>query len=143
VRPAVLLVSLLVGCAGRPSSPATSFDVLPRPVVLITHDVGDNCNGTMAIDGAGDVWQESGCEEHSSGVNRTKHLSEAQRGRLVTALDALRQGRIQPMGGQCTHFVTLFVLREADGSHQEWTVCPPQEGSPWPAPFADVFATLQ
>jgi hypothetical protein len=143
VRLLVLVVSLLAGCAGSPTTPVRSFDVLPRPLVLVTHDVGDNCNGTLAIDAGGDVWHESGCEERSSGVNRTSHLSEVQRSRLGAALDALRRAPAAQAMSHCAHFPTRFVLREADGSHREWSVCPPEESSPWPAPFADVFAAIQ
>lgn len=142
MRSVVLLV-LLIGCTRPPTTGTTapSFDVLPRPVVLITHDVGDNCNGTIAIDAQGDVWHESGCEARSSGVSWTKHLSEEQRSRLGAALEALR--RAAPASARCVHFPTLFALREADGSRREWYSCPPEETSPWPAPFEGVFAAIQ
>jgi hypothetical protein len=138
MRGLVVFVAVCSACA-RPS-----FDTLPRPVVLRTHDVGDNCNGTIAIDADGDVWQESGCEATSSGVNRRQHLSEAERARVRATLDELRRVPDSKMGAvRCAHFLTLFTLRESDGSRREWYVCPPEDSQPWPAPFADVFAVVR
>jgi hypothetical protein len=118
---------------------ASSFESLPRPLFSQENGVGQNCNGSIAVDGDGDVWHESGCEGRSSGIHRQYRLLAAQRAQLRAALDRMRRLPDAPMPSGCNDGIIVgFYLNEASGTDRTWYTCQPAQGEDWPEPFASA-----
>lgn len=120
---------------------APSFQSLPRPLLSKTDAVGQNCTSTVAADRDGDIWEESGCEAHSSGIRRQYRLLAPRRAQLRVVIERLRQLPEAPDPPACPDgFVVEFNLEEADGTDRSWDLCSHQE--PWPEPFESALRAM-
>jgi len=99
-----------------------SFDSLPRPLYLDSHRSG-NCGGTLAVDGVGRIWSESGCEHTSTGVVSTERLSAKQKRHFDAALVKLRRLPGITKSPPCT-FPSSIMLLERSGHERSWRFCP-------------------
>jgi len=90
------------------------------------------CGGTLAIDGVGRIWSESGCEHTSTGIVSSERLTPAQKRRFDAALVKARRLRDMTEYPRCASsdypgcasFSTI-VLLEANGRQHTWRVSPP------------------
>jgi hypothetical protein len=121
----------LLGCA------PTTFESLPRPVLLDTSGLPGNCTSTLAIDARGDYWTEGGCEASSSGVVRRGRLTDSQRKVFQSAMKAVERTPDGPQAGfpSCgaQPYEHVMLLRDG-GGHQDWLVCTQADGHR-PQPF--------
>jgi hypothetical protein len=130
------------------------FDRLQRPLVLYDVEEG-NCGRQVAVDGAGGIWTEGGCENGAPSFCRDEQLTAAGRARYRVALDRLRRAHPRVGDGgvpDCTGAepevipLTLgarkrtFELFEPSGAHRSWALCP---GAKLPRVFQDVLDIVQ
>ncbi len=105
------------------------------------------CGSTMAVDGDGELWTESGCENGSPSLSFERALSDEQVARIVAAFQAHPEPAsfVDPNCASQDSFVThRFTERRVDGSVRQWLVClvqrtaEPKDPSQYPAPFGDT-----
>jgi hypothetical protein len=130
------------------------FGRLQRPIVLYDEEWG-NCGHQVAVDGAGQVWTEGGCENGESWFCRDERLTSKGRARFGAALGRLRRAHLPVSDGgapDCSHAEPdpeprsmplrkrTFELVEASGARRVWDLCP---WTKLPRVFQDVIDVMQ
>jgi hypothetical protein len=78
------------------------------------------CSHNLAMDGAGDVWSEGGCESSSSGLTKQRRVAKAP---VQAAFAAMPPNTTQVDRQSCSGNLHEFTVTETDGSTKRFAVC--------------------
>lgn len=106
-----LLVTLLVGCR--------HLERFDPPSLLRRHDMGV-CGATIAIDAAGALWRESGCENGAPPLRRVRRLTPSERSAVAEAFKNLPSDRatLTPDEARALESVFAAITRLPDAPCQ-------------------------
>jgi hypothetical protein len=120
---------------------------LPRPVLSWEHKTGA-CSSLRAVDGAGELWGNGGCDGDDLKVIPMRTLTEAERMVVGATLVELRSGRVGSSGSCLTASWHRFVDQPIEGGQvRKWHVCggasqPTDPLSDLPEPFMTIAKTV-
>jgi hypothetical protein len=122
MRFAVAMVAVLVlGC-----SATKSLEELSEPAFVWTQDQG-LCSKILAVDSAGDVWRDQGCENGSPPLKHVRTAARAQLDTLSSRIDALPLGTKGVTRADCAGHLVHAFARRAAGQELTASAC---SGSP-------------
>jgi hypothetical protein len=137
---AVVVAALpaFVACAGD----SRDLEDLPRPLLSWEHRMG-SCSQLRALDGAGEVWGNEGCDSDDLRFSRMRMLTESERMVVGGKLVELRSGSVGQSGSCMTPSWHRFVDEPTPGQVRKWHVCggasPPADRlSDLPEPFMTI-----